>query len=163
MKLCTMSDIIKIALTTPKCFAILTVTVIVIVIVMEKNMKYSRQRELILSTVQSFPIHPTADTVYESVRQREPKISLGTVYRNLNQLSDVGILLKLPMPYGGDRFDGRLDDHLHIICSLCSAVSDIELSALSQLDTEVEHQTGYCVTGRTMVFSGICGECRKKS
>lgn len=126
-------------------------------------MKYSRQRELILNTVQSFPVHPTADTVYESVRQREPKISLGTVYRNLNQLSEVGMLVKLPMPSGGDRFDGRLDDHLHIICSVCNAVSDIELSALSQLDCEVEAQTGYSVTGRTMVFSGMCGDCRKKS
>ncbi|MEG0752720.1 MAG: transcriptional repressor [Angelakisella sp.] len=126
-------------------------------------MKYSRQRELILNTVQSFPIHPTADTVYESVRQKEPKISLGTVYRNLNQLSEVGMLLKLPMPSGGDRFDGRLDDHLHIICSRCGAVADIELSALSQLDNDVEHQTGYRVTGRSMVFSGVCGECHKKS
>lgn len=126
-------------------------------------MKYSRQRELILSTVQSFPVHPTADTVYESVRQREPKISLGTVYRNLNQLSEIGMLVKLPMPSGGDRFDGRLDDHLHIICSGCGAVADIELSSLSQLDSDVEQQTGYQVTGKSMVFSGLCGNCCTKS
>lgn len=126
-------------------------------------MKYSRQRELILSTVKSYPVHPTADTVYEAVRRQEPKISLGTVYRNLNQLSELGMLLKLPMPSGGDRFDSRLDEHLHIICSDCGAVSDIEPSALLQLDHDVEQQTGYAVTGRALVFSGICGKCRKKS
>lgn len=126
-------------------------------------MKYSRQRELILNTVCSFPVHPTADSVYEAVRQQEPKISLGTVYRNLNQLAECGMLVKLPMPAGGDRFDGRLDDHLHIICSGCGAVCDVELNDLSSVDKEVEQQTGYLVTGRTMVFTGTCSKCRVHS
>lgn len=125
-------------------------------------MKYSRQRELILETVCSNAIHPTADTVYEAVRQREPKISLGTVYRNLNQLSECGLLLKLPMPTGGDRFDGRLDEHLHIVCTGCGAVSDIDLNNLSTLDSEVEHQTGFTVKSKTMVFAGLCPECSYK-
>lgn len=126
-------------------------------------MKYSRQRELILETVCTQPVHPTADTVYESVRQKEPRISLGTVYRNLNQLAECGLLLKLPMPTGGDRFDGRLDDHLHIICSGCGAVSDIELADLSGLDSEVERQTGFAVKSRTMVFAGLCPTCHTES
>lgn len=126
-------------------------------------MKYSRQRELILETVCSNPIHPTADSIYETVRQKEPKISLGTVYRNLNQLTECGLLLKLPMPAGGDRFDGRLDDHLHIICSQCGAVSDIELAKLCELDGEVERQTGFIVSSRTMVFAGLCPNCVTKS
>lgn len=125
-------------------------------------MKYSRQRELILETVCSVPVHPTADTVYEAVRQQEPKISLGTVYRNLNQLAECGLLLKLPMPTGGDRFDGRLDEHLHIVCQRCEAISDIELADLADLDAAVEAQTGYTVTNRTMVFAGICPNCTQK-
>ena len=54
-------------------------------------MKYSRQRELILETVMENPVHPTADTVYAMVREQEPNISLGTVYRNLNLLAEQGI------------------------------------------------------------------------
>lgn len=123
-------------------------------------MKYSRQRELILDTVRSFPVHPTADTVYESVRRQEPRISLGTVYRNLNQLAECGMLVKLPMPTGGDRFDGRLDDHLHIVCTDCGAVNDIELSQLERLDSDVETQTGYRVVSRSIVFAGLCPQCR---
>ncbi len=61
-------------------------------------MKYSRQRELILETVMENPVHPTADTVYAMVREQEPNISLGTVYRNLNLLAEQGILRRIPMP-----------------------------------------------------------------
>ncbi len=75
-------------------------------------MNYSKQRELILKTVIENPIHPTADTVYEQVRRENPKISLGTVYRNLNFLSEMGILRKISMPVGSDRFDGRLDEQI---------------------------------------------------
>ncbi|MEG1687274.1 MAG: transcriptional repressor [Angelakisella sp.] len=126
-------------------------------------MKYSRQRELIKDTVCSCPVHPTADAVYEAVRQLEPKISLGTVYRNLNQLAECGTLMKLTMPCGGDRFDGRLDSHLHIICERCGQVRDVELANAPEIDREVELQTGYDVTAHTIVFSGVCGDCRVKS
>ena len=60
-------------------------------------MKYSRQRELILETVMENPVHPTADTVYAMVREQEPNISLGTVYRNLNLLAEQGILRRIPI------------------------------------------------------------------
>ncbi len=123
-------------------------------------MKYSRQRELILQTVRQYPVHPTADMVYESVRMAEPKISLGTVYRNLNLLAENGTLQKLNMPLGGDRFDGRLDPHSHIICICCGQVCDVESNILSSADQWVEEQTGYAVTGRTVVYSGLCPHCR---
>ena len=126
-------------------------------------MKYSRQRELILDTVKNFPIHPTADIVYEYVRSVDPKISLGTVYRNLNRLSENGSLIKISMPIGGDRFDGRLDDHTHIICQHCGSVTDIELKNFGHIDEEVATQTGYQVTGHTIVFTGLCKECKTSS
>lgn len=125
-------------------------------------MKYSRQRELILEAVCSNPVHPTADAVYEAVRRQEPRISLGTVYRNLNQLAECGKLLKLSMPIGGDRFDGRLDDHPHIVCSGCGAVADVVLENQEEMNSAAERQTGYLVTGRTVVFCGVCANCRTK-
>ena len=80
-------------------------------------MNYSKQRELVFQTVLQNPIHPTADAVYEQVRRENPKISLGTVYRNLNFLSEMGMLRKISMPVGSDRFDGRLDEHYHMACT----------------------------------------------
>lgn len=123
-------------------------------------MKYSRQRELILQTVKEFPIHPTADSVYERVRAIQPNISLGTVYRNLNRLSEEGMLLRLPMSLGGDRYDGRVDDHSHILCCKCGLVSDIEVHHLTKLQENISVDTGYQITGHTIFFTGVCKDCK---
>ena len=78
-------------------------------------MKYSKQRELIYEAVLQNPVHPTADNVYTLIREENPNVSLGTVYRNLNLLSDNGLLRKIAMPNAPDRFDGRIDEHYHMI------------------------------------------------
>ena len=70
------------------------------------TLKYSRQRESIKDYLNSTTEHPTADTVYLNVRKEFPNISLGTVYRNLNLLAEIGDAIKIPTPNGGDRFDG---------------------------------------------------------
>lgn len=124
-------------------------------------MNYSKQRELILKTVRENPIHPTADTVYEQVRRENPKISLGTVYRNLNFLSKMGILRKISMPVGSDRFDGRLDEHYHMICTACGQVFDVECSALEELDRQIMATQGFRVKERHLLLTGLCSKCRE--
>ena len=124
-------------------------------------MKYSKQRELILQTVTENPIHPTADTVYEQVRQVNPKISLGTVYRNLNFLSEMGILKKISMPVGSDRFDGRLDEHYHMICDCCGQVFDVECASLEELDRQIMNRQGFQVMDHHLLLTGVCRECRE--
>lgn len=125
-------------------------------------MKYSRQREAIFQAVQNSKEHPTADTVYEQVRATNPQISLGTVYRNLNQLADSGMLLKISMPYGSDRFDGRMDEHYHMTCTGCGRVVDVDVLSLSTLDREIFDATGFRVHNHHMVLEGTCRECAKK-
>ena len=86
------------------------------------NLKYSKQRASILEYLSGTHSHPTADMVYLHVKEEFPNISLGTVYRNLNLLADIGEITKIPTPDGGDRFDGRTDSHYHVICSGCGNV-----------------------------------------
>ena len=74
-------------------------------------MKYSRQRESILNSLNEKLNHPTAEMVYNCVKKEQPNISLGTVYRNLNLLTDIGEVIKIPTPDGGDRFDGNVMPH----------------------------------------------------
>ena len=74
-------------------------------------LKYSRQREAIKHYLASTKEHPTADTVYMHVKKEFPNISLGTVYRNLNLLTDIGEAIKISTPDGGDRFDGTVQPH----------------------------------------------------
>ena len=79
-------------------------------------LKYSRQRESIKHFLMTTKKHPTADEVYMHVKRDFPNISLGTVYRNLNLLTDIGEAVKISTPDGGDRFDGRTEPHNHFLC-----------------------------------------------
>ena len=80
------------------------------------TLKYSRQRESIKACLMSRKDHPTADALYTSIREQFPNISLGTVYRNLNLLADIGEAIKITTPDGGDRFDARTNPHYHFYC-----------------------------------------------
>ena len=77
------------------------------------NMKYSRQREAIRNFLCSRKDHPTAEVVYENLRKEYPKISLGTVYRNLSLLVELGEAIKFPGLDGQDHFDGNAMPHYH--------------------------------------------------
>ena len=91
-------------------------------------MKFSRQREAILSFLQSRRDHPTAELVYSNVKDTFPNISLGTVYRNLNQLAEAGIITK--HSFGGlsiDHFDYNTVPHQHFVCTRCNAVLDLAM------------------------------------
>ena len=79
-------------------------------------LKYSKQREAIKDFLAHSHEHPTADVVYMNLRESFPNISLGTVYRNLSLLSEMGQIQKISMRDGADRFDGTITPHDHFIC-----------------------------------------------
>lgn len=122
-------------------------------------MKFSKQREMILNQVKMFPVHPTADQVYTALKADNPNLSLGTVYRNLNLLSEMGELLKIRIADGSDRFDGRTDCHYHMVCDRCSRVFDVELSELDGLNDTVSQKYGHRLTMVTLNLNGVCCEC----
>ncbi len=122
-------------------------------------MKFSKQREMIYNQVMSHPIHPTADQVYTALKADNPTLSLGTVYRNLNQLSELGMLMKIRIADGSDRFDGRTDNHYHMVCGKCNCVFDIELDNLEELKQIVSDKYGHSLTEITLNLSGVCSEC----
>lgn len=84
----------------------------------------TKQRKLVLDAVRQSYNHPTADEIYNAVREQDDKISRGTVYRNLNLLADAGEILSIKTP-GGSRFDRTIEPHAHIICTSCSRVIDV--------------------------------------
>ncbi|HBH3043835.1 TPA: transcriptional repressor, partial [Clostridioides difficile] len=96
-------------------------------------MKFSKQRELILNEILNNPVHPTADYLYENLKKDNPNLSLGTVYRNLAQLTEHGFIRKVSIPGNPDRFDGRIDNHYHIICEVCGEIYDLESEVLNNL------------------------------
>jgi len=88
-------------------------------------MKYSKQREHILKTLRENVIHPTADEIYALARKGMPSLSLATVYRNLNQLAENGIIRRIDGLDGSVHFDHNLCKHYHFICTKCNKVYDV--------------------------------------
>ena len=125
-------------------------------------MKYSVQRQTILEDVKERHDHPTAEMIYASVQRKVPNISLGTVYRNLNQLVEHGIIKKIATMQGGDRFDYKMEDHAHVHCTVCNQLFDLPYESLHAIDRTIEDETGYHVLSYDIVFRGICHECQKK-
>lgn len=123
-------------------------------------MKYSRQKQLIEQTIKESYVHLTADDVYSILKQDNPNLSLGTVYRNLNKLVEKGIVRRLVLGNGGDRFDGNLEEHHHIVCEKCGAIMDICLKDFPTLDEKIKSETGAIPTSYQLVVRGICKDCQ---
>jgi len=123
-------------------------------------MRYSQQREEILKIVQSTIMHPTADWVYDKVRKVIPNISLGTVYRNLNQLVSMD---KINQVYDGPvvRYDGYLKPHDHFRCEQCGRIYDIEKNGTSVIDN-INDQVKHTIKGYSMQLEGVCETCENE-
>ena len=118
----------------------------------------SRQRELIYQAVLASREHPTAQMVYDTLRPQMPRLSLGTVYRNLHQMAQEGRLVELAGPVA--RFDAILEPHDHFLCSECGRVVDSAASCDPALSVEAV-PVGWTVTGHHLLFAGICPACGK--
>ena len=125
-------------------------------------MNYSYQREKILEYVLNSCEHPSVEDIYTSVRKTLPNISLGTVYRNLNKLSEMGKIRKISMPNDCDRFDKTLEDHFHIHCIKCDKVEDIDFSIDNSIYKKIENDKLYKLISCNLVFDGICNDCIKE-
>ena len=128
-------------------------------------LKYSRQRESIKHYLMTTREHPTADAVYMHVKKDFPNISLGTVYRNLNLLTDIGEASKDLYPDGGDRFDGRIEPHNHFLCTKCGRLLDLELdmNSIEEVNRLAAENFDGIITSSSTLFYGECSDCIKKS
>ena len=109
--------------------------------------------------------HPTADTVYMHVKKEFPNISLGTVYRNLNLLTDIGEAIKISTPDGGDRFDGTVQPHNHFLCTKCGRFLDLELDmkSIEEMNRLANDCFDGMITSSSTLFYGECSDCIRKS
>lgn len=126
-----------------------------------KNLRMTQQRKLILEELQQMDNHPSADEIYEKVRLRLPRISLGTVYRNLEVLSELGEIQKLELSGSLKRFDWDTQKHYHIRCLNCNRVDDAPLAPLNQLENELYEATVFEIIGHNLEFTGLCPKCSK--
>ena len=96
--------------------------------------------------------HPTADEVYQSMKDEYPSISRATVYRNLNKMSDNGQALKVRVSSGADHFDDTL------------RVDDVEVDLPGSVTESLDKATapGFTITGYELLFCGLCSACAQE-
>ncbi len=127
-------------------------------------MNHTIQREAILEELRHNHSHPTADELYQVLRKKVPQISLGTVYRNLEDMANRGLIRKVELAGRQKRFEGRLDHHYHLRCHACGAIVDLRGSAMDRIDRifaetmrKLDCDTVY------LEWGGLCPACRRKS
>jgi len=125
-------------------------------------MNYSRQREIILETLTENVVHPTAEYLHEKVKEKDPKISLATLYRNLNKLAENGIIKKIDGLEPSSHFDHNTHKHYHFICTKCGKVYDVSAEVAPELIEKTQKLTDFTINSHDVVFTGICKDCKNK-
>lgn len=123
------------------------------------NLRMTRQRRVILEELCKVDTHPSADEVYAMVRKRLPRISLGTVYRNLEILAESGDIQKLEPGGTLKRFDGKTEHHYHLRCIRCDRVFDAPADFDITIKHDLKNATDFKIIGHKLEVIGICPEC----
>ena len=118
------------------------------------------QRSLVYEAVNRLKSHATADEIYEAIVSEHPRVSRGTVYRNLNQLAEEGEIRKILVPGGADRYDHCCHEHYHARCLSCGRLFDIEMDYIADLQKAIKDAHGFAISGHDILFNGLCPACQ---
>jgi Fur family peroxide stress response transcriptional regulator len=129
---------------------------------MDQLPKLTRQRQAILEIVQAANDHPTAADVMERLQAGGHRFAYGTVYNSLNYLTRVGLLRALHVDDGAARFDGRTDDHCHVVCSVCGNIDEFVAPQRDPLLSYASEHSSWSVNEVNLLFSGLCPACQEK-
>jgi Fur family peroxide stress response transcriptional regulator len=125
--------------------------------------RHSRQRDRILELLQSTPSHPTANWLYGRLRKEFPRLSMGTVYRNIGILIEQGRLTRIAFGSTFDRLDANLKRHYHFLCEQCDSILDLDLPIDPRIDGWLARKKGFVVHHHELEFHGLCPECAAKA
>ncbi len=118
------------------------------------------QKEIIKDAVIKMKSHVSADDVYEYINKEHPSIGKGTVYRNLNILSQEGEIRKVEVPDGPDCFDFTLKNHYHCKCIKCQRIFDVDIEEINLMDKIIDTH-GFKFMSYDIFFKGICKDCEE--
>lgn len=122
--------------------------------------RFSKQRQIIYDAIKNNPVHPSADTIYNMLKEEYPELSLGTVYRNLNVLTDMGLIIKISSGLDSEHYDGNIDEHYHLICTRCNKMFDVDIPYQHDIVSKAQESSKHWITKHDIVFSGVCEHCR---
>jgi Fe2+ or Zn2+ uptake regulation protein len=123
----------------------------------------TRQRTALLEALRATRAHPTAEALYAALKNNFPRLSLSTVYRNLNLLETQGLIHRLGCGSGPDRYEAAIGDHAHLRCRSCGKIEDYMLPDETALQRSVARRTGFRIESRQLDLTGLCRDCARKS
>ena len=126
---------------------------------MDRKLRYSRQQERIYQHLLLSDEHPSAEMIYSSLRPEIPGLSLGTVYRNLKLLEDLGKIRKVTTHQGNERYDAICGDHVHFLCESCGSVRDVVGANTELLRESIALEQGYKPSKLDLTITGRCPRC----
>lgn len=128
-------------------------------------LKFTSQREAILSTLYENPQHFTSENLYMLVKQKHPELSIGiaTVYRTLTLLEENGLVSSISLGIQGKKFEmANKPHHDHLICKSCGKIVEFENEKIEELQQQIAKENGFVLTDHLMQLYGICTECQNK-
>ncbi len=121
--------------------------------------KHSKQRDALIEVLQSTDTHPTAEWVYEKMREKFPNVSLATVYRNLKHMIEIGIARELYTD-NSSRFDANMAEHYHFVCKKCQKIIDIFPDAENEEILKIKSK-GFEIDRYDFSIYGVCAQCKE--
>jgi len=121
--------------------------------------RMTNQRRVILEELKKLHSHPTADELYQLVRRHLPRVSIATVYRNLEILCSEGLAQKMDIPGTQRRFDGDTNNHYHVRCLVCGRVEDLDFDPIPNIEQTIRNRSEYKVLSHRLEFIGLCPAC----
>lgn len=121
--------------------------------------KHSKQRDALIEILQSTDTHPTAEWVYDQMREKFPNVSLATVYRNLKHMIEIGIAREIYTD-NSSRFDANMTDHYHFVCTKCGKLIDI-FPEKEHPEMKKLRDGGFTVDRYDLSVYGLCAQCKE--
>ena len=129
---------------------------------LSRKFKLTPQRIAIMECLDRNNFHPTAAEIFQSVQKKLPRISLGTVYRNLEFLAEKGLIKK--NEHGGrGRYEGNLSEHYHLRCISCGRLEDAPVKPLKSLCESLNGLSDYTILNCQVHFEGLCPDCQART
>lgn len=130
--------------------------------VKEQGLRLTRQRKVVYEELTKVDTHPRAEEVFQMVKRRLPQVSLGTVYRNLKALKEMGLISEYKYARNYSRFDARIEAHHHFTCLKCDRVFDLLEPPDLNIEQILPKNSGFKVDYSRLEFYGECPNCSKK-
>ena len=127
---------------------------------MEKKLRHSHQRDMIYNYLISTKEHPSAEMIYDELKKIEPTLSLGTVYRNLKLLEELGMVKRVTSVNNVERYDAMTSDHIHFVCDKCGSVIDLPDFDQKLFKEKFENNVCGNIEWVNVILGGTCQKCR---